>query len=147
MSISPQDLRLAILFGGTLHFCVLIAAGLVPAVFDWRSELARLPKMLRQLIWVYGAFIALTIVGFGALSLGCANELASDSILGRSLCAFIGVFWAARLAVQFVLFDARPYLTNTLMKAGYHLLTLAFLLMTIVYLSAAFLPRVATTAS
>ncbi len=144
MSIEPAQLRAMILFGGALHFCVLIAAGLVPGVLDWRTELAKLPKMLRQLFCVYGAFIALTIVSFGLLTLLYASELSLGTPLARGLCTFIAVFWGARLAVQFLVFDASEYLTNIWMRVGYQLLTLAFILLTVIFGFAALSPAVGT---
>ena len=42
------------------------------------------------------------------------------------MCLFIALFWAARLIVQFVVFNARPYLKTAFLKAGYHGLTVVF---------------------
>ncbi len=141
MTFITENLRWLILFAGALHFCVLIASSLVPTVLDWRGELAKLPQLLRQLFWVYGAFIVLTIVAFGVLSLVYSRELASGAPLSRGLCGFVAVFWGARLAVQFFVFDATPYLKNAWMRIGYQLLTLAFVLLTLIYTTAALLPK------
>lgn len=115
-----------IFLGGILHFGILIASALVPQVLDWRRELGKLSPLTRQLIWVHGAFIVLTILGFGALSALLPAQLASGTPLARAVCALIALFWAARLAVQFTLFDARPYLTRWWLKLGYHGLTVVF---------------------
>ncbi len=76
-------------------------------------------------MWVHGAFIVLTIIGLGAISVASATELATGSFLARSVCGFIALFWGARLAVQFFYFDATPYLTTLSLKFGYHGLTVA----------------------
>ena len=57
----------------------------------------------------------------------------------RGMCLFISLFWAARLIVQFFVFDAKPYLKTTLLKAGYHGLTVVFIYITVIYALAAFL--------
>ncbi len=119
--------------GGAVHFAILLASVQVPRVLDWRCQLALLTPFLRRLFWVYGVFIVLVIVGFGTLSLVCSGELASRTPLARAVCAFIAVFWLARLAVQFWVFDARPYLTTRLYRWGYQALTLAFAYLTFVY--------------
>lgn len=119
--------------GGLVHFAILIASALTPGVLEWRRHLATLPPLLRQLFWVYGSFIVLVIVSFGTISLTNAAALASGAPLPRSLCAMIAVFWAARLAVQWFVFDATPFLTNPLLKLGYHTLTLAFVALTLIY--------------
>lgn len=132
-------LSLAVLLkiGGVLHFGILLASALVPRVLDWRSELQQLPRLFRQLVWVHGVFIVLTIVGFGAVSVGNAEALAAGTPLARSVCGLIAVFWLLRLAIQFLVFDARPYLTNTLLRVGYHGLTAVFTYLGIVFALAA----------
>ena len=92
-----NTLAILILIGGFLHFGVLIASALVPQVLDWRDELARVSKLTRQLVWTHGAFIVLTIIAFGVLSIANASSLTSGDPLARSLAGFISVFWGARL--------------------------------------------------
>jgi hypothetical protein len=127
--------------GGVLHFAILCASALTPRVLDWRGQLAPLPPLLRQLFWVYGGFIVLVIVSFGTLTLLHAATLASGEPLPRTICGVIALFWAARLAVQWFVFDATPFLTNALLQLGYHALTLAFLALTIIYSTAAVFPH------
>ena len=54
--------------GGLLHFGILIASALVPQVLDWRAELRKLQPLSRQLVWVHGVFIVLTIIALGAIA-------------------------------------------------------------------------------
>ena len=119
-------LTILILIAGVLHFGILIASALVPQVLDWRGELQRVSPMTRQLVWTHGAFIVITIIGFGLLALTNAASLASGDALARAVCGFIAIFWAARCALQFVLFDPTPLLTKWWLKVGYHSLTLVF---------------------
>jgi hypothetical protein len=111
---------------GFVQFGILIASSLVPTVLNWRNELRKLSPMTRHLVWVHGVFIVMTIIAFAALSVINANALATGALLARSLCAFIAIFWGARLVLQFALFDAKPYLTNVVLKVGYHALTVVF---------------------
>ena len=127
--------------GGLFHFVVLIASGLTPRVLDWRRSLAALHPFLRRLFWVYGCFIVLVIISFGVLTLLHANELASGAALPRSVCAMIAIFWLARLGVQFFVFDTRPYLTTTVLRLGYHGLTLLFIALVFIYGGAALNPN------
>lgn len=126
-------MKTLIQLGGLLHFAILTASALTPRVLDWNRYLAPLPTLFRQLFWVYGSFIVLVIVSFGTISLTNADALASGQPLARAVCAMIAIFWAARLAVQFFVFDATPFLTNALLKLGYHLLTIAFLSLVVIY--------------
>lgn len=118
---------------GLVHCSILIASAMVPRVLDWRGQLAPLHPFLRRLFWVYGVFIVMTIVGFGAISLGCAHEIATATPLARAFCGLVAVFWLARLAVQFFVFDASEFLTNWWLRLGYHTLTVAFTLLPMPY--------------
>jgi hypothetical protein len=80
------------------------------------------------------------IVGFGLLSICFASDLAAGTPLARGVCTFIGPFWAARLGVQFFVFDAKAYLTTTFLKVGYYGLTVVFAYQAVVYSWAAFGP-------
>ncbi|MFO0966218.1 MAG: hypothetical protein U0793_11630 [Gemmataceae bacterium] len=121
---------------GLMHFGILIASALVPLRLNWKRDLAALPRLHRQLFWVYGGYIVLSIVALGTISVLNAETLASGSLLARSVCAYIAVFWGIRLSLQTVL-DARPFLTTWWLKAGYHTLTLVFASLTVVYGAAA----------
>ena len=122
-----------ILLGGLGHFAILLASAQVPRVLDWKHELAPLHPFVRQLFWGYGAFIVLTIAGFGVLTLMNVDALAAGSQLARGTAALVAVFWAVRLAGQCFVFDARPYLTNAWRRLGYHTLTAAFVFFTLPY--------------
>lgn len=129
-----------LLLAGVIQFAILVASALVPKVLDWKSALAPLPPFLRTLFWVYGVFIVLTIVSFGALTLLHADAMARGEPVARSVAAVIAIFWGARLAVQFFVFDARPILTKPWMRLGYHALTVAFVFLTTTFAWTAFHP-------
>lgn len=119
-------------FAGGAQLCVLAASALVPIRLDWNTEFTKLPRLHRQMYWVYGGYVVLGIVALGLISLANARELASGSLLARSVCAYIAAFWGIRLSLQGVL-DARPYLTRWWLTAGYHLLTVLFVTFTAVF--------------
>ena len=135
-----MTLPLLIFVGGIMHFGILLASAAVPLVLDWKSSLGKLDHLSRQLVWVHGAFIVLVIAGFGLLSIAQPDALAAGTPLARSVCLFIGLFWLARLGVQFFVFDVRGYLKTALLKVGYHSLTVVFLCITAIYLLAALGP-------
>ncbi len=122
-----------IFLGGVCHFGILLASALVPRVLDWKTELQRLSALSRHLIWTHGVFIVLVIIAFGAISVLCTRDLAQGTRLARAFCAFVSIFWLARLAIQLFLFDAKPYLRTSTLKAGYHALTGVFAYLAVVY--------------
>lgn len=129
-----------LLLAGAGHFMLLAASALTPLVLDWRGRLEALPILLRQLFWVYGVFIVLTIIGLGTMTLLHARDMAVGEPAARSLAVFATVFWGLRLVVQLFVFDTRPYLTNRWLRLGDHVLTAAFVFFTLVYGWAAIQP-------
>lgn len=132
-----MKLETFILLGGALHFLILIASAQAPRLLEWKGSLAKLPEHMRVLFWVYGAFIVLTIVGFGLLSMLFHEEIAAGEPLARGFAAFVAIFWTTRLVVQFWVFDMKAMLTRPLHRAGYHLLTFIFVAIVIIYTAAA----------
>lgn len=136
-----MNLQELIFLGGVLHFGILLASAAVPQVLDWRQALRPLDRLFQQLIWVHGAFIVLVIIGFGLISVVYCEALATGTPLARGICCFIAVFWAARLAVQFFVFDAKGHLKTLALKTGYHGLKVVFAYHVIVYTWAAIIKR------
>jgi hypothetical protein len=128
-----------IFVAGLGQMAVLIASALVPFRLNWRDELRGLSRLHRQMYWVYGGYVVLSIVAFAALSIVNTRELASGSGLARGFCAYVAVFWGIRVALQAV-FDVKEHLTAWWLKAGYFMLTLLFAGFTIVYAWAALQP-------
>jgi hypothetical protein len=117
---------------GAGQLCVLAASALVPFRLNWREELRSLSRLHRQMYWVYGGYIVLSIVAFSLISLWNAEELASGGGLGRAFCLYVAVFWGIRVILQGV-FDVREHLTSWWLKLGYHALTALFVSFTIIY--------------
>ena len=124
-----------------LQLSILVASSFAPRVLDWRSNLRSLHPFLRRLFWVYGVFIVMVIIAFATLTFLHADAMAAGEPMARSLCVFIALFWAARLLVQFFVFDARPFLTNWFYKAGYNGLTVIFTALVLIYSLAAIAPH------
>ena len=117
---------------GIGQLSVLIASSLVPFRLNWRTELQSLSRLHRQMYWVYGGYVVLSIIAFATISLLNSQELAGCSGLARGFCGYVAVFWGIRLALQPV-FDVRQHLTAWWLKLGYHGLSVLFLFFTSVY--------------
>ena len=125
-----------IVLAGVGQLCILVASAMVPFHLHWRTELQLLSRLHRQMHWVYGGYVVLSIVAFAALSILNAPELASGSGLARGVCAYVAIFWGIRLALQ-AIFDMGPYLTRPWMRAGYAALGVLFASFTAIYAWAA----------
>src|SRR5580698_3933502 len=91
-----------IFFAGRGQVTILIASTLVPFRLNRRDE-------NRQMHWVYGGYLVLSIIAFAALSIRNSAELASGSALARGFCAYVAAFWGIRLALK-AIFDVTGYL-------------------------------------
>jgi hypothetical protein len=121
-----------IFVAGVCQLGVLVASALVPFQLKWKTELAILSRLHRQMYWVYGGYVVLAIVAFGLISIFNARELASRSGLARSLCGYIAVFWGIRLSLQWV-FDVKEHLSTWWLRLGYYVLTILFACFTLLY--------------
>ena len=83
---------------------VLIVLALLHAAFaryfNWRTEFAAVSLINRQMMYVHTFFIAFTVLLMGVLCLTSAAELVGTP-LGRRVALGCGVFWLARLLIQF----------------------------------------------
>ncbi|MCG8352989.1 MAG: hypothetical protein MI924_34935 [Chloroflexales bacterium] len=135
-----QEILAQLLFaGGIGHLGVLIASAMVPFQLDWRKELACLTRLHRQMYWVYGGYVVLSILAFALMSLVNAQELASGSGLARGFCGYVAVFWGVRLCLQGI-FDVKAQLTTWWLRLGYHGLTALFTGLMLLYGWAALFP-------
>jgi hypothetical protein len=135
--MTTETLTRLIFAAGLGQASILVIVGLVPSRLKWFDELRPLPRLHRQMHWVYSGYVVLSIVAFALISLFNARELASGGALARAVCAYITVFWGVRLALQAV-FDVKPYLTAWWMRAGYVALSVLFASLTLVYGLASF---------
>lgn len=127
----------AIFIAGFAQWSVLVASAYVPIHLKWSSTFAVLPRLHRQLIWCYAAFIAASIIALGLVCVTQSVELSNGSALARAVCIYGATFWGVRLCLQAV-FDAKPYLTTRWLHMGYHVLTLLFVSFVTVYVCAVF---------
>ena len=125
-----------IFLAGFGQLAILIASSLVPFRLKWREELRSLPVLHRQMYWVYGGYVVLSILALGTLSIFNSDELAAGGRLARGVCTYASLFWGIRLILQAV-FDVKKYLNTWWTKVGYFALTVMFGCFTATYFCAA----------
>ncbi len=121
---------------GIGQLSVLVASALVPIRLKWRDEFQPLPRLHRQMYWVYGGYVVLAIISLGLISVFNSQELASGTGIARGFCGYVAVFWGIRLSLQGIL-DVREQLSTCWLKLGYSLLTVLFTYFTLVFAWAA----------
>ncbi len=130
-------LHALLLAAGLFHFALLPVSLVVPRVLDWRRELAVLPPLSRQVIWVHGGFIAGMIAASRALPPAFAGNRAAGGEPGRTLAGLMTVFWGARLAVQLAYYHPKHWPGMWWVRPGRYALTALFAYWTGVYGAAA----------
>ena len=121
-----QFFSAALWLAGLGHFCVLIASFQVPAKLGWKEDLRKLTPFNRKLMWVHGGFAVLTIISFGALTLALHSEMLRGDRAGLGLALFIGVYWAARIAVDFLYYQHSDWPAGGVFVVGHVLLSMLF---------------------
>lgn len=116
----------ALWLAGVGHFCVLIASFQVPSKLGWKEDLRKLTPFNRKLMWVHGGFAVLTIIAFGILTLALHSELLRGDRAAMGLALFIGVYWAARIAVDFLYYQHSDWPAGREFVLGHILLTMLF---------------------
>ncbi|MCA8941986.1 MAG: hypothetical protein KDB80_05440 [Planctomycetes bacterium] len=121
-----------IFLGGLAQLAVAAASLAIPRVLNWKEQTRRLDGLTRQVFWTYAAYIFTTNVCFGVVSVAAPGWLTDGSGLARSVCAFIAVYWGARVIIQFTSY--RPHRpTGTRFVLAEIAVVVAFVFCTVVY--------------
>jgi len=91
---------------GALLIILAVGHFRFPRYFNWKQELRSLSIINRQMMYVHALFIAIVLFLLGLLCLSSPKDLL-DTTLGRRICFGVGIFWTARLYVQFFGFSAK----------------------------------------
>ena len=111
-------------------------------LMNWRSDLERLPLLIREVFSVHVIFITITVAIFAVLTWRFAAEIATAATpLPSWLAAAIGTFWAARSIMQWTHYSQSHWRGDRTRTALHWLLFLGYGALGVLYLGAAFLPR------
>lgn len=106
-----MELQLNII-GGLLILLALVHI-IFPKYFNWDKELSLLSLINKQMMQIHTLFIALTLFLMGLLCLTSANDLTTTT-LGKRISLGFGIFWGARLFVQFFGYSANLWKGKTM---------------------------------
>jgi hypothetical protein len=91
---------------GTLLVVLGLAHSVFARYFKWKTELAQLSLLTRQIFQVHCFFIALLVVMIGVCSLFYTNVLLGSGDLSAVVLTGFVVFWLFRLAFQLFVYDS-----------------------------------------
>ena len=133
MPLEPAQLQVLIVLAGVAQFAIAAASLGAPAVLEWRSELAQLRPLNRQIFSVYGGYILGTNLLLASLCAFAPAWLTDGSPLAAAVCGYVLLYWGARLVIQFVYYDRASAPQGALYDAAHWLFSLAFLYLTVVF--------------
>lgn len=136
LPMKSEILHTLIFLAGVGHLGLSLVSVIIPKVLQWNRELQSLQPLIRQMFWTYAAYILVINFCFGLVSVIGPDELLNKSFLAKSLTLFIGIYWLARVLIQFFYFDKSTAPKGLFFTIGEIGLVLLFVLFTVVYLGA-----------
>jgi hypothetical protein len=97
LTLHLQLVGLMLVVDGVAHIAL-------PALLDWRVELAGMSVLNRQVAYVHCFFIGLACLLFGALPLSMPELLVAPGRLATAVLVGCVGFWGARLIIQLTVF-------------------------------------------
>ncbi|MEO7989019.1 MAG: hypothetical protein ABI663_05720 [Chryseolinea sp.] len=131
-----EALELSILLCGVGHIVLSLASTAIPTLLNWKKELNVLQPLIKQMFWTYAAYILVINFCFGLVSILGTAELLNKSFLAKSVTIFIGLYWFARVIIQFFYFDKTHAPKGLIFTLGEIGLVALFVVFTVVYLAA-----------
>lgn len=125
---------LALWLAGIGHFVVLCASVQVPSRLGWKNDFAKLSTFNRKVVYTYAGYIFGMIFCFGALTLYLHDEMLRGDRAALALALLIGIFWLARLAIDFFYFGHDDWPKGRMFQVGHLLLTFLFVCLSFTYL-------------
>lgn len=116
------------------HFILPIVSIQIPARLGWREELPKMEIRNRKLYLVATAYIVITYLGFGVLTVVLHDEMLRGDRSALALSVFIGIFWLVRVIVDFTWFGPSMYPKGRRFLIGHFVLTGLFICLTGTYL-------------
>lgn len=133
MSLSFMSARFWVQLAGLAQITLALGSLAVPRVLKWKTELAKTTVLIKQMFWVYAAYIFVINVCFGLVSFFRPELLLNYSVLAAMLTGFIALYWISRVLIQFFYLDRATFPKGKWPLWGEIGLMLVFLLCAVVY--------------
>ncbi|MCG3184338.1 MAG: hypothetical protein ICCCNLDF_02453 [Planctomycetes bacterium] len=104
--MNPELIAWALRVAGLGLFALAAASTQAPKALGWKTELASLRPLTRQIFTTQAAYILAINVLMGLLAVAAPGLLLDRTPLAAIVSGFICVYWALRFVLQLVYFDA-----------------------------------------
>src|SRR6188768_3628043 len=116
--------------------CLIIlglAHALFPRQFNWKEELRSLSRINREMMYVHAFFIAVVLLLVGMLCLTSSTELI-ETALGKRVSFGIGIFWIARLYIQFFGYSSETWKGKPFETTAHILLSIFWAYLSVIFI-------------
>jgi hypothetical protein len=104
-----------------------------PKYFNWKEELKPLTIINRQLMYVHSFLVAFAILLIGILCLTSSNDLV-ETTFGKRICLGLGLFWAARLMIQFFGYSSKLWRGKTFETSIHIIFSLFWIYLCVIFI-------------
>lgn len=118
---------------GLAQLFLAIGSLAIPGILNWRSELAKTHPLIKQMFWVYAAYIFVINICFALVSWFNAADICDRSRLATLVSGFIAVYWISRIVIQFAYFKRAYFPKGKWNNLGEAVLVFVFIFLSIVY--------------
>ncbi len=116
---------------------IFIPLGLVhivfPKYFKWKTELAGLSLVNRQMMKVHAFFIALVVLLMGLLCIVSAGEII-ETPLGKTFSIGMAIFWGVRAFFQFFVYSPKLWRGKTFETIVHVVFSIAWIYITSIFI-------------
>src|SRR6266496_2249384 len=126
-------MKVLLILAGVGQLGLALGSLALPRMLRWGDDTAKLRPLTRQVFWTYAAYIWVTNICFGAVSIFAPHWLLDRSPLARAVAGYIAAYWGARVLVQFFYFDRSEAPTGAFYKMAEVALVGLFVFLTAVY--------------
>jgi hypothetical protein len=141
--ITSHDLRwylnIALYLAALGNFCTLGAGLQAPKVLKWEEDLSKMSRFNYKIFKNYAIYTGGMIVSWGFLTLAIHDELLRGDRAALCISVVIGIFWAARILVDFFYFGSEDWPPGPQFVIGHACLTTLFFCLTVVYFGVVFI--------
>jgi hypothetical protein len=127
------NLQKLIFLAGFAQVGLVIGSLSIPRLLNWRSELAKVQPLIKQMFWTYAAYILVVNLCFGLISIFDFKDLSNGSTLAIICDGFIAAYWISRVLIQFFYFDRTGFPKGNWYAAGEIVLVALFIFLGLVY--------------
>lgn len=132
--IGLNSLTTYIFLAGLGQLALVLGSLAIPRLLHWKEELSHIPTpLIRQVFWVYSAYIWSTNLCFGLLSVFAPEWLLNKTPLAGAVAGFIAFYWTSRLLIQIFYFDRSRVPKKVIFLMGELALTTLFIFLSLVY--------------